>query len=404
MRYSWISLLLFSGFAGPLWAQQPFVAPNELVNPDILHQWIHSGDPRLVTWAAYFARVTDDSVASDEVPKIVTTEFLHQWLRSGDPRLIAWAAYFARKTHNRQVLSEMPEMLTHWASQRLFENNGVIDEYAVMAMLDALIHEKVPTSAPSIGAVADFFPAQAAILATRLPESESRSMLNGWAGLYGDESWNKGSLKRVATMILAQHPDPKLVAQIVSSSEAEIHVQVRATDAKWGMGQGGGIGGGTFDHGNFLGWPPLYTYVLDEEQTSKGCSSATSQLIVNLAGNCILANRTSEDRAGLSQSHVEQLDAVTRHRLIAYWLGIKPEDMSWQPENYVTIAWTNKAGYEQKLGARIEAERRKMEETIDALGERGFVFYHTVYAPPITPRIVVTVECDLNPCPLEKAR
>lgn len=399
MRYSWISLLLFSGFAGPLWAQQPFVAPNELVNPDILHQWIHSGDPRLVTWAAYFARVTHDSAASEEARKIVSTEFLHQWLHSGDPRLIAWAAYFAQKTQNRQVLREMPEMLTHRASQRFSQNNGVIDENAVMAMLDALIQEKVPVPASSIGAVADVYPAQAAILAIRLAQNESRSLLNGWARVYGDGSWNKGPLERVATMILAQHPDPKLVAQTVTSAEEEMHIKVARANT-YGSGSGGSIGDGLYEM-HPLGWPPLHTYALNERETKEGCSDTTSILIVNLDGDCILANRISRTGGGLAKSRVEPLNAVTRHRLIAYWLGVKPEDMSWQPENYVTIVWTNKERYEQELGTLIEAQRRKMLDTVDVLGKRGLFSYHSPYAEPFAPKIVVTVECDIYPCPLK---
>ncbi|MGD0009131.1 MAG: hypothetical protein ABSE93_11385 [Terriglobia bacterium] len=38
---------------------------------------------------------------------------LHQWLYSGDPRLIAWAADFARRRHDAKILAEMPEFLVH---------------------------------------------------------------------------------------------------------------------------------------------------------------------------------------------------------------------------------------------------------------------------------------------------
>lgn len=402
MKCNWLVLFAFTATI-PLLAQNPLVASNELVNPAVLDQWLHSGDAGLITWGTYFARAIHESEAPDEARKIVSTELLHQWLHSGDPGLIAWAAYFAQKTQNRQVLSEMPEMLTHWASQRLFQSNGTIDEYAVMAMLDALIQERIPVSAPAIGAVADVYPAQAAILATRLSPATSHSLLESWAGVNGNLTDAREPLNRVGTMILAQHPDSELVAQTVSSSEAEIHVQVRTSESKWGAGRGGGIGGGTFDHKSFLGWPPLYTYVLDERQSKEECG-ASSLMIVDLDGDCILANRISENRPGLAVSHVEPLDAITRHRLIAYWLGVKPLDMSWQPENYVTIVWTNRTGYEQKLGELVEAERQKMLGTINALGSRGLLYYHSVHAQPITPRVVVSVQCDMSPCPLGNAK
>jgi hypothetical protein len=49
---------------------------------------------------------------------VVTTEtavdnaILHQWLHSGNPRLIAWSSDFARRTHAAEIVAEMRGLQT----------------------------------------------------------------------------------------------------------------------------------------------------------------------------------------------------------------------------------------------------------------------------------------------------
>ena len=51
----------------------------------------------------------------------VDTATLHQWLNSGDPRLVAWAADFARRKHDATILAEMPAWLE---SQPMLKTSG----------------------------------------------------------------------------------------------------------------------------------------------------------------------------------------------------------------------------------------------------------------------------------------
>jgi hypothetical protein len=67
-----------SVMAGALFAQEPRITPETSVNYGILHPWLHSSDPRL----------------------------------------IAWAADFARRTHDAKIVAETPELLEHWRSRR----------------------------------------------------------------------------------------------------------------------------------------------------------------------------------------------------------------------------------------------------------------------------------------------
>jgi hypothetical protein len=159
MKSSWSALPLVVAMAGTVFAQQPVITPETPVNSTILQQWLHSGDPRLV----------------------------------------AWAADFARRTHDSEVVQQMPALLEHWTTPPLAgaDESEAAQQRAIIAVLDTLIQENAHVPISGVQAVAEFFPAQAAILISRLPMSESRPTLNGWfAGVAG--GWSSPLLARIA--------------------------------------------------------------------------------------------------------------------------------------------------------------------------------------------------------------
>lgn len=64
----------------------------------------------------------------------------------------------------------------------------------------------------------------------------------------------------------------------------------------------------------------------------------------------------------------------------------------------ILIVWTNKADYEHQLGAVIESHREKLQATVKTLRQRGFLTESD--AETTAPRVVVTIKCDMEPCPL----
>jgi hypothetical protein len=125
--------------------------------------------------------------------KTVDNAILHQWLHGGDPRLIAWAADFARRNHNSEIVAEMPEILEHWTlpsaiggdeyplgSITAGRGSQAAQRRAVLAILDTLIQENTKVPVAAIDAIAPSFPAQASILIAQLPLSDSRSTLENW--------------------------------------------------------------------------------------------------------------------------------------------------------------------------------------------------------------------------------
>lgn len=330
-------------------------------------------------------------VITPETP--VTSSILHEWLQSGDPRLIAWAADFARRTDDTTVLREMPTALAHWTIPQPFDidESQAAQRRAVMAVLDALIQEKVDVPIPAIKAVAEFFPAQAVILISRVPLAESRATLDGWT----DEaraSWVGRVQERVASMMLAKDPDSSFVARVVAASEENLGVSV--TSGRGKPGGGWGACGDWFGRPLSPGWPQIYRYELIENHPN-----AHWFPVIELDGDGIYALRMEENAGGGScGEEVEALNAVTRHRLIAHWLGVKDEDVPWKPAEQISIVWTNKADYEHQLGAAIEAQRQKLRATVETLRQRGFLTESD--AETTAPRLVVSIKCDMKPCPL----
>jgi hypothetical protein len=336
----------------------------------------------------------------------IDDNILHQWLHSGDPRLIAWAADFARKTRNAKIVAEMPELLEHWAIPQVLgdTDSRAAQVSAISAILDTLIQENAQVPIPAINAIAEVLPAQAAILIARLPLSESRATLEDWT--YGETgTWTGRTLARIASMMLAKdpvpsrtlvwdrdHPQVGFVASVVAASEEELAITVASSNAKH-EGTASGVCGDYGPRKIAAGWPQIYTYDLVENDPQ-----ATTPVVIDLNGDRIVSRRFDENHPWGSCNHVRSLDPSTRHQLIAYWLGIPEKEMPWQPVESFTIVWTDKAAYERQLGEATEAQREKLRTTVEALRRRGLVTEDE--AETVAPKLAVTVHCEIDPCPL----
>jgi hypothetical protein len=331
----------------------------------------------------------------------VDTATLQRWLHSGDPRLVAWAADFARRNHDTQILEEMPSRLEEWPIPLGFSTGELQAVSAAHAVLDALIQEDARVPVSTIAAIAPRFPAQAAILISRLPLSESRSTLGDWT-LNNGGNWTSGTLARIASMMLAKDPELKgaasresfgVVARTVADSENKLQIMLRPAGVGGGSG-GSALCGDSFETEPFGGWPRVYVYGLVENDSRTGAVS-----VVELDGDRIAAQRLDENAGWGSCYGVKPLDSVARHRLIAFWLGVRVVDMSWQPVETFTIVWSDRASYDAELGRIVEGQREKLKATVQTLQRDGYLTESA--ASGLTPRLVVTVTCEIDPCPLQ---
>jgi hypothetical protein len=335
----------------------------------------------------------------------VDSATLHQWLHSSNPRLIAWAADLARRRHDAKILAEMPELLVHSTMPLAYTYAGdeppPAQDDAIGAVLDALIQENAGVPIRAIKVVAPFFPAQASILIGRLPLTQSRLTLEEWT--YGATgTWGGRTLARIASMMLAKDPGPSrgiwngnltgYVASVLAASEEELQITVSSENAEAGLG-GSGTCGDFWGSKVPPGWPEIYTYHLVEND-----SDASAPVIVDLDGDRIAFQRVEEHRGWGTCYGVYWLNPSTRHRLIAYWLGIQDTEMTWQPGERFTIVWTNMAAYQRQLGEIIESQREKLHATVEALRQRGLLTEGE--AATYAPRLVVTIRCEIKPCPV----
>jgi hypothetical protein len=351
MSFQWLfTVLCFVTMCGNLCAQQPIITPNTPVSSQTLHQWLHSGDPRLV----------------------------------------AWAADFTHRTHDAKIIAEMPALLARRVAPGQFNNDSQATS-ATLAILDTLIQEDTPVPVATVRSMADRFPVQALILITRYRIAETRPTLTEWANNasgFGIAS----TVARVASMLLAKdHPEPSFVAQVVAASEEELQIFIVSSIGRVAMGGFGGACGGGDSLSPHTGWPAAYIYNLAEND-----SNADAVQVVNLDGDTIYAKRIDSDKGSGSCGFVTPLNAQTRHRLIAHWLGVDDAKVPWQAKEKESIVWSGYAKYEQELGALTESHLQKLRATVTALHQRGLLKDDLATAP----RLVVTIKCSMKPCPL----
>lgn len=322
------------------------------------------------------------------------TATLHKWLHSGDPRLIAWAADFARRNHDAQITAEIPPLLEQWPALPIGGGyQAHSDQHrALLALLDTLIQEDIEVSIPVIRSVEQQFPVQALLLIKRQPRKAAESTLMFWA--FGPNNHIEDIRGRAAAMLLADEPEAGVVARVVENAEQHVTVHVVHNT-------GGGIGGGLIDCGDGgpgrpnPQWPVVFAYRLHEEQSS---GPASNEIPIGQIGlHSIAADRLDIDGASGGCSRDMQ-ESVFRHELIAYWLGIKPDAMPWKSKESLSIEWTSKAAYHRELGQIIEQQRQKMLSTFQRLHDLDLL-----ESIP-EPRLVVSIECNMDPCPLHEVQ
>ena len=326
----------------------------------------------------------------------VDPAMLHTWLHSGDPRLIAWAADFARRRHELALISEIPGLLEHWSMPPMAGGyqEQAAQRSAVLALLDAIIQENVQVPIPVIRRIFGEFPAQALLQIQRHPLEKSRSTLMDWA--FPADSPIVSMRSRAAAMILASHPNPDLTYTVLKSLAQHVTIHIVPNGAGFGAGFSTSCGDSS-PIPPTPGWPVVYAYSLFERSQETGSESKDTIPIARLGSHSIHADRYDENRGG-GGCWTPQSDAAFRHELIAYWLGIKTNDMKWQPEESLDVVWTTKAAYERQVGAFLEEDRVRMLGTRHQLLGKGLLDEHHIDST--FPQITIRIECDISPCPL----
>jgi hypothetical protein len=81
-------------------AQEPVITPDTLVDSATLHQWLYSNNPRLIAWAADFARRNHDATLVAQMPG-----WLESWPMPSAYDEASWPAQQERGLAARPVLA-----------------------------------------------------------------------------------------------------------------------------------------------------------------------------------------------------------------------------------------------------------------------------------------------------------
>jgi hypothetical protein len=266
----------------------------------------------------------------------------------------------------------------------------------LLALIDALIQEHSKVSIELIQTLANEFPAQSMLLIERLPLEGSSPTLMSWAFSNDFRGPIAEARAHAAAMILAHNPNPNFAYHIVEGLVQHVTVHV----SRQGMGFGGRVGigcGDSFAISPPQGWPIVYDYRLQERNGEAESRSAGLVPIVAIGDRTVEAVRF-RDTGGRGGCWRHESDASFRHELLAYWLRVKPDKMTWQPEESFNVVWTTKSAYERELGSIIESERVKMIDTLQQLKKRNL--FDVRMDDGTFPRIAVSIDCEIRPCPL----
>jgi hypothetical protein len=290
----------------------------------------------------------------------------------------------ARKD-DEQLLAVVLEELKRRVSAYDLSNssNPYAERAAMSALLDALIQRDITVPEDTIGYLKSSFPAQAAILASRLPIATATPLLMRW---YGEgQSVNSYRLDRIAAMLLAKAPPPHFAATVLTASEEQLQIFVVAKGAgSGGTGFGSGACGDGVGGQIKPGWPEASFYLLEENNRS------ADSLLIESGGDRITWRRISSNRGWGSCFYIHPLNAETRHHLLAEMLGISDKSMPWPTQQRIDITWENKEQFQRELGAAIDTEDAKLRQTAEDLHSRNLLTAEE--SKETIPKLVVTIK------------
>jgi hypothetical protein len=351
--------------------------------------WV-SGIARAQTPAAYAGTPTAERIAA--------------WLKSDIGRDRAWGAYYAVQTKDASFLPELVSMAEQWEPLpphgNLFappykvdpklEPEQVDRQDAMTAVLDAVILLDGRVSTQGLLKLQEDFPAQVAVLLSRMSESEVEPTL---LTMYHDAVPQHGEQRRVAAELLAREKTPPagFVASLMRGADVEDDVTVQVPAPS---GPGRNIAAGVLlcesdiwlNHPQPSDWPNVGQYSLS---TTNDKRNATSYRI---AGR-ILALRVEGTRTKVFPycNPIGDLDTQARLQIVAELLDRIEIDLVLQPVEKTTILATSTAEYERKLREFVAQEEEKFTVVEKQLQRAGWVTGDEIAHGDAKPRLHLTV-------------
>ncbi|HTJ30186.1 MAG TPA: hypothetical protein VL346_06785 [Acidobacteriaceae bacterium] len=305
-----------------------------------------------------------------ELEKTPRASEVERLIQSDDPREMAWGAHYAEIKESPVTDAALLIAAGGWKpwdrSSRPYvrlspEQLDLQDGMA--AVLDALIRLHLAVPPETLYGLADDFPADVAILISRLPEEDAQE---AELAFFRSRPANGYSLQYVSAALLAKSPPEGFAAELLAGIEVPANVYIRMPDEPgvgMGMSTGDCMGFGLEKRD---GWPVFSSYAISYTKSQHALQ------ILN-APEPVYATISDSSRYIDSSCGGPALGAGERRKLLAYMLRIKPEEIEWQTGLSRTIYYHSPQQVDAELRALIEEEQRKYRVTAGQLVEAGLM-------------------------------
>lgn len=295
---------------------------------------------------------------------------LKDWLLSGDPRQVAWAAHDALLARDRNLMPDLLALAAGWqpVSRPVSDTSGPTElspdqtdhRDAMLSVLDALIQMNVPVPADTLRALAPDFGNAVAVLVSRMSAEDSGPLSFEF---YRAPTSHDYGLQYVSAALLSLHPLLGFAADLVSSIKVEAYINVVLPGVKPG---GVGIGDGCIVPEDLHDdWPATGQYTLTHEK-----SDGALLLVAGIDPIYALRKQSAQY---LGDCPTVTLGPEERRRLVAEMLNIPSEAIKWQVRPYITIEFRSLQQFDEDLMAFVEEQQTKYRETIAGLAERDLL-------------------------------
>jgi hypothetical protein len=299
------------------------------------------------------------------------------WIRSGEPRLMAWGAYYTQKMQDRALVAELVGATRQWQElphRDWAQDSGPSEAWDKISqqqeaegdVLATLIEMKATLDVDVLRRLAPDFAGPVTVMVARMPPEAVQGLLMEWFHLpVGRDAWYfNHSLQRVAAAMLALHPAPGFVHDLLQETRVRLVVEVVPPGGGLMQGLSSEGGAGIALKAPRAGWPPLRWYFVRESYRGNDTGA------VLIPGIDPIRYGVSTQTAGFGPSW---LTNRTRGRLIAQMLGVKPAELTWGERREQMIRYQSDSQYLAEFNGILDAEEKGIAASLQSFQEKGML-------------------------------
>jgi hypothetical protein len=305
-----------------------------------------------------------------------SSELLEQWLHSGDPRLVAWSSHDILIGHYAELLPAVQSTLELELSPR-YRKAFAADEgqrKSTVALLDTIIQMNGQLTPSTLTSLDRSFDAQKLILLSRLSWDDAMPI---WQALYQPSQPDQRQATRIAAETLARNPPPGFAAALLKTIIVTASIFVHDPGSGFGIGMGSSCGIGCGIMRATSDWPEVGSYAFHEPP-----KPTQPEKVAPIPPNWTLfidgpdpiyfvrdVNRQYEPAT--CGGGIRGLDDALRSHITGTLLGGAPASPFPESTVQVDIEFYDREAYRAKVAAFVEAQQQNFSRVAEALTYQG---------------------------------